>query len=385
MENIEGWSGQFIETESEFQGDGIAFQKGDILFGKLRPYLAKVYLADFQGEAVGDFHVMRPTSDMVGKFALYQCLNKDFITTVDSSTYGAKMPRVSWEYMANMLFAFPSFDEQQQIAAFLDRETVKIDQLIAKQQQLIELLKEKRQAVISHAVTKGLNPDVKMNPSGVEWLGDVPEHWTIAQLKLFTTLMQTGPFGSQLHAEDYTEEGVPVINPAHITPDRTLSPDPLVSVTQNTASRLERHQLNTGDLILGRRGELGRCAVIHQEQAGWICGTGSLKITVKLSLNPEYTAYLISSEGVRAELSLASKGSTMDNLNTEILGSIRIPIPPVHEQQTILENISNQKEKYHRLLEKAQRQIGLLRERRAALISAAVTGKIDVREVALLA
>ena len=153
LENIESGTGRFIETETEFEGEGIAFEPGDILFGKLRPYLAKAYLAERVGEAVGDFHVMRPVDGVAGRFAQHQILSGNFIALVDSSTFGAKMPRVSWEFMGNMPFASPLIEEQTAIATFLDQEIAKLDELAAEAQRGIELLKERRSALISAAVT----------------------------------------------------------------------------------------------------------------------------------------------------------------------------------------------------------------------------------------
>jgi type I restriction enzyme S subunit len=268
--------------------------------------------------------------------------------------------------------------ELSRIVDFLDHETAKIDTLIEKQQQLIALLKEKRQAVISHAVTKGLNPNAPMKDSGVEWLGEVPEHWIVCQLKYKTVMMQTGPFGSQLHAGDYVEDGIPLINPAHMINGK-LVPDSKCTVDEKAQVRLGRHKLTVGDLVLARRGELGRCAVVKETQKGWLCGTGSLRATLSPQLIPDYGFMLISSEGIKVELSLESKGSTMDNLNTEILGKIRIPFPPVQEQSSILDYVEKISQKYDRMEKLAQDQIELLQERRTALISAAVTGKIDVR------
>lgn len=265
------------------------------------------------------------------------------------------------------------------IVSFLDHETAKIDNLIEKQQQLIELLKEKRQAVISHAVTKGLNPDVPMRDSGIEWLGDVPDHWVIAQLKFNTLEMQTGPFGSQLHAEDYVTDGIPLINPAHMYSGK-ITPDPKVTVDENTQKRLERHKLKEGDIVFSRRGELGRCAVVRNEQEGWLCGTGSLKAKLNERIIPNYAYILVSSEGVVSELTLESKGSTMANLNTETLGRVRIPVPPIHEQEKILSYVGLISKKYDLLVKNADMAINLMQERRTALISAAVTGKIDVRD-----
>ncbi|MDN4587166.1 hypothetical protein DBA29_01460 [Xenophilus aerolatus] len=171
LEHIESWSGRFVPTEGEFEGEGVAFLAGDVLFGKLRPYLAKVYVAEDSGEAVGDFHILRPSAAVSPQFLQYQILNRAFIDVVDGSTFGSKMPRASWESLGNMPLVLPSFGEQTLIAAFLDHETAKIDALIAEQEKLIALLAEKRQATISHAVTRGLDPDAPTKDSGVAWLG----------------------------------------------------------------------------------------------------------------------------------------------------------------------------------------------------------------------
>jgi type I restriction enzyme, S subunit len=153
LENIESWSGRFIQTETTFEGEGIAFERGDILFGKLRPYLAKIYLAETAGEAVGDFHVLRPTIDKDSHFSQYQILNREFIAIIDGSTFGAKMPRVSWDFLGNMILTTPPNSEQQTIAAFLDSETAKLDVLTSEAKTVISLLQERRTALISAAVT----------------------------------------------------------------------------------------------------------------------------------------------------------------------------------------------------------------------------------------
>jgi len=153
LEHIESWSGRLIINESEFDGDGTIFRKGDILFGKLRPYLAKVYLSDSSGEAVGDIWVLRPIGEHHPKFLQYQLLNREFITTVNASTTGAKMPRADWDYVGSLPAPTPPLNEQVSIANFLDRLTTRIDQLIEKTQVSIELLNEHRAALITAAVT----------------------------------------------------------------------------------------------------------------------------------------------------------------------------------------------------------------------------------------
>ncbi|MCU2731022.1 restriction endonuclease subunit S [Enterobacter hormaechei subsp. steigerwaltii] len=317
------------------------------------------------------------TYPLYSQYYWYLCISIE--PEIRKNAVGMGIPHVNGDELKSISFGIPSIYEQKQVAEFLDHETAKIDNLIEKQQQLIELLKEKRQAVISHAVTKGLNPDVPMKDSGVDWLGEVPEHWTIAQLKFNTLEMQTGPFGSQLHAEDYVIDGIPLINPAHMNAGMII-PDPKVTVDEATQERLGRHKLSEGEIIFSRRGELGRCAVVKKNNEGWLCGTGSLKAKLTKKIIPDYAYTLISSEGVVSELTLESKGSTMPNLNTETLGRIRLPIPPISEQEAILDYIKIISDKYDYLIRSADTAIRLMQERRTALISAAVTGKINVRD-----
>jgi len=153
LENIESWTGRYIETETEFEGEGIAFRKDDIIFGKLRPYLAKVLKAFGSGEAVGDFFVLRHLNHAMPDYLTYALRTESFIDIIDGSTFGSKMPRASWEFMGSVLVPLPPLSEQLSIAAYLDRETSRIDTLIEKVEKAIAALKEHRTALISAAVT----------------------------------------------------------------------------------------------------------------------------------------------------------------------------------------------------------------------------------------
>jgi len=381
LESVEPGTGRQLEPEVPLQPEGTSnrFQEGHVLFGKLRPYLAKATIAKTHGTCSSEFLVLDPT--LLGeRVLLYWLLSDGFLKQVDSSTYGAKMPRASWDYIGSLPVPLAPETEQTQIAHFLDRETAKIDTLIAKQQRLIELLQEKRQALISHAVTKGLNPDAPMKPSGVEWLGDIPARWAVTRLAFCSSGIRTGPFGSDLHAEDYVEDGRPVINPANILSGQIV-PDPRCTVDEKTAYRLSSHWLTRGDIVVGRRGEMGRCAVVGPEECGWICATGCLRISPNQSVAlPDFLQLAIQSQRVREWLSLQSVGSTMENLNASILGRVPLPLPPIVEQAAILARIAKQSVSIDDLIGKANTAIALMREHRTALISAAVTGKIDVRE-----
>ncbi len=184
LENIESWTGRLLVSDSPIQPEGLSdsFESGNVLFGKLRPYLAKVYQARSSGTCTSELLVMRPVA-VTPRFLYYALLSDQFIRLVDASTYGAKMPRASWNFIGTLPSVVPPFGEQQEISDFLDHETARLDAAIGRYERLIALLGEKRQALISHAVTKGLDPDAPMKDSGVKWLGEIPVHWEVTQVR----------------------------------------------------------------------------------------------------------------------------------------------------------------------------------------------------------
>lgn len=283
--------------------------------------------------------------------------------------------------MKGITIPLPSAEEQAAIAQFLDRETARIDTLIARQQRLIELLQEKRQALITRAVTKGLDPDVSVMDSGVEWLGGIPAHWSVMRLATTCKLIQTGPFGSQLSADEYEIFGVPVVNPANIQ-DGSIVADEAVAVSYAKAESLNRHRLEVGDLVVGRRGEMGRVAVVDTGNVGWLCGTGCLRLVPSDHVMARWLALQIASDRVRAVLSRNSVGSTLENLNATILGRVSMVVPPLIEQAQVIAQLDLEVARLDCLIEKAGRSATLMKEHRSALIAAAVTGKIDVRQAA---
>jgi len=380
LENIKGWTGEFISSDAEFQGEGVTFRAGDILFGKLRPYLAKVFLADGGGEAVGDFLVFRP-NNLVGRFLQYLMLTQGYISIVDGSTYGAKMPRASWAFMADMKIPCPSSDEQIQIANFLDHETAKIDTLIDKQQQLIKLLKEKRQAVISHAVTKGLNPDAPMKDSGVEWLGEVPEHWRVTRLKYHTTLFEQG-WSPQCDTRFAEGDEFGVLKVGCVNGGNFKS-------TENKAlpvtfSPQIKYALKKNDLLISRANTkdlVGSAAVVDQNHDRLLLCDKLYRLRFDQFISPQFVSYYLSSPAVRQKIELGASGAShsMQNIGQGTIKELYVAVPPATEAAHILCRIGDSVALFDKALNKASQQILLLNERRTALISAAVTGKIDVR------
>ena len=350
--------------------------QGDILFSVRAP-VGELNLADCDYGIGRGLCAIRAHTRLDRGFAWWVLhhARTDLAYEATGSTYEA----VAAENVANLFIPLPPLPRQRAIANFLDRETAKIDELISEKERLLELLAEKRRAVVTRAVTRGLDPDVPMRDSGVEWLGEIPEHWYTARLKTVCESLQTGPFGAQLHAEDYVEGGIPVVNPAHLANGKII-PDKRISVDQETAERLVIHELEDGDVVFARRGEIGRCGLVTQREAGWLCGTGSLRARPdKSMLFSKYLLLIMTNTFAGAWLSLMSVGTTMDNLNTEIVGALKVPLPSFEEQIAIVVFIESETAQIDTLYTAAERTIKLLQERRTALISAAVVGQIRVK------
>ncbi len=271
----------------------------------------------------------------------------------------------------------PIFDaaEQQTIANFLDHETAKIDTLIEKQQQLIQLLKEKRQAVISHAVTKGLNPNAPMKDSGVEWLGQVPEHWTLTRFKYEAVL---NPRAATIDLSPSME--------CNFVPMEKLKTDSLLLDETRTVSDVFSGYtcFYDGDVLMAKVTpcfENKNIAIAAELKNG--VGFGSTEIFVlrpKLSIDKRFLFYRLQEEEFMNMATSAMTGAGgLKRVPTEVVNNFQFALPPLAEQLKICEYLEEQKERFGALDAFAQLQVELLRERRTALISAAVTGKIDVR------
>ena len=261
------------------------------------------------------------------------------------------------------------------IIEFLDHETTKIDHLIEKQQQLIELLKEKRQAVISHAVTKGLDPNVPMKDSGVEWLGKVPEHWAVSKLS-YVAHGFNGDRGSNYPSgQDFVDEGIPFISSSELIHSKV---DPVYAskITKEKYNSLGGLKIKVGDIIYCLRGSVGKNGLCEFNE-GTIAS--SLMGIRCFSLSPYYLLLLLNSTVEFQQRSNFTTGSVSANLSAENVMSYKFALPPIKEQIEIANNLKKVFEKYDKLILKAESAIQLMQERRTALISAAVTGKIDVR------
>ena len=293
--------------------------------------------------------------------------------------YGAGgQKRISDDFVRNFRHPVPSLSEQCAIADFLDHETAKIDGLVARKERLIELLQEKRTGLITRAVTRGLDPNVPMKDSGVEWLGEIPAHWEAKRTKFAATL-RSGHTPSRQNPEYWRGCTIPWFGLADVWQIRDGQVEYVHATAEkiselglaNSAARL----LPTGTVILSRTASVGFSAILGVDMAttqdfvNWVCGP---------SLRSEYLLYVFRAMG--PEFRRLTMGSTHQTIYMPAVGCFSTPVPPVPEQDQIIAFIRKETSAIDALISKVRQAIDHLREFRTALISAAVTGKIDVRE-----
>lgn len=385
LENVEGWTGKLLEVgnDASFDSQVKRFQVGDLLFGKLRPYLAKVTSPNCNGVCVSEFFVLRGRSDgFMPKYLECLLLSKPTIDAINGATFGAKMPRADWQFMGGMNQPLPPLAEQTAIAAFLDRETTKIDALVAKKERLIELLQEKRTALISRAVTIGLDPEAPTKDSDIEWLGEIPAHWEVRRLKHSTQKIGSGktPKGG---AERYVDDGVMFLRSQNVHFGGLQLAD-VAYIDTNTDNEMSGSRVREGDVLLNITGaSLGRSCVARLGGADanvnqHVC----ILRTDQRQDDPDFLAYSIESQSLQDQIFNNENGVSRDALNFEQIGDLLFSRPAIAEQIAIATFLDQETAKLDNLIAKVNQAVKLLKEKRSALISAAVTGQIDVREEA---
>lgn len=316
-----------------------------------------------------------PNAELEARF-LYWWLNSNY-QNLRNMAGGDNRDGLNLELLGNVGCPVPPLDEQATISAFLDRETRQIDALVEAQRRLIELLKEKRQAVISHAVTKGLDPAAPMKDSGVEWLDEVPAHWSVGPVKHLAANIKAGPFGSALTKDTYSTSGYRVYGQEQVIPDDFSVGDYYISAEK--FEELSQYSVSQGDLLISCVGTFGKIAIFPADAEPGIINPRLIRFRPNDLADPTFLSILLRSTASFEQFTYLSRGGTMDVINIGILGEIKVPVPPLPEQVRIAHYLSGVGEQLDRLSEASEAAIALLQERRSALICAAVTGKIDVR------
>jgi type I restriction enzyme S subunit len=368
----------------EIVAEPYLLKQGDVLLARSGATVGKSFIYSTQwGPACFAGYLIRARLNQkvcLAQWLYYFCQTDGYWGYVIGSQIQATIQNVSAEKYANLYLPLPPLAEQTAIAAFLDRETAKIDELVAEQRRLMELLKEKRQAVISHAVTKGLNPNAKMKPSGVEWLGDVPEGWEVKRLGYLGRVQN----GLNIGGESFGS-GDPFVSYGDVYKNATVPevPSGLVRSTQVDQAKCS---LVVGDVLFTRTSETAddigvASTCLHSNPRATFAGF-LIRFRPKTgTLEPQYSKYLFRNQGVHEHFAGTMNLVTRASLSQDVLRMLPICIPPLHEQTAIAEFLDTELAKFDTLTAEAQRAIDLLQERRTALISAAVTGQIDVRNI----
>ena len=295
--------------------------------------------------------------------------------------YGSAIPSMTQGHLNEIKFSIPNtLDEQTAIANYLDHKTTQIDTLIAKKEQFISLLQEERTAVINQAVTKGLDPNVPMKDSGIEWLGEIPEHWEVKRMKY--VIKTPLKYGANESAEDEILEDPRYIRITDFGNDGKLRKNTFKSLSLDKA---ENFLLEEGDILFARSGATVGKTFFFKDYKGVACFAGYL---IKASCDPmimksEFLYEFTNSSGYENWKQSIFQQSTIQNIGADKYNQLKIGVPPIAEQQKIIDFITSKINEIDTLISKSQQEIELLKEYKTALISEVVTGKVDVRDEVL--
>lgn len=356
-------------SERKISGDKVKFYKGQVLYSKLRPYLKKILVAPDNGICTPEL-VPFDTYLIDENYIAYVLRSPHIDYIINSVTYGVKMPRVGTDTMTNLLIPLPPLVEQKRIVAkieellpHIDRYAVayeKLEQFNAKfpedmkksilqyaiqgklveqrpeegtGEELYQRIQTEKKRLIKEGKIRKEKPLPEITEDEIPF--DIPESWKWVRFSKLMNSMSTGPFGSMLHKSDYVSNGIPLVNPANIINGSIIASDKMM-VSEETAKRLSSYALETGMIVMGRRGEMGRCAVVGKMENGWLCGTGSFFMMPTSCVFVNYLSMFLHTSYAKGYLSGASVGTTMSNLNHKILNNMPVPLPPYAEQKRIV-------------------------------------------------
>ncbi|MEG4853538.1 restriction endonuclease subunit S [Microcoleus sp. B5-D4] len=352
---------------------------GDILISRSgtigRSFL---YSKDKHGECAFAGYLVRFSlrAKYLPKFIFYFTKSRAFIDYIGISIIQSTIGNVNGQKYANISLPIPSFKEQEYIVSFLERETSRIDTLITQKGELINLLEKKRNAVIAHAVTKGLNSNASMTESKIEWLGKIPEHWKITRLKFISPQITVGIVVTP--AKYYVDNGVPCLRSLNVKQGKLIYAN-IVFISSESNDLHRKSMIFEGDLVVVRTGQPGATAVVDKRFHGANC-IDLIIVRQSPYFNSHYLSYLANSNFAQTQFELGSGGAIQQHFNVGTAANLQVLAPPLFEQQEIVNFLNNKVNQMNNLINKVQESINLLQQQRSALVTAAVTGKIDVRE-----
>lgn len=381
-EDIASWTGKLLKDEPQpAESDGRKFQTDDVLLNKLRPYLAKVYHAEFDGVSSGELLCLRPSADVLPRFLFYVLASKGFIDTIDAETFGSKMPRADWEIVGHQPLPLPLIETQRRIARFLDEKTAPIDELIEKKRVLLDRLVEKRQALITRAVTKGLKPDAPMKSSGIDWLGDIPAHWVVTPM---WTAIQKLESGVSVNAMDIPagEDQFGVLKTSCVY-GGVFDPSENKTVYDDVEVDRLACPVRRGELIISRMNTpdlVGATGLVMDDHPNLFLPDRlwQTRFAPKSNGTPGFIYLFLNSRPFRAIVKSLATGTSgsMQNISQNDLLKIKLAFPPTPEQRDTEAIVFAELAELNAQSEKIRQSIDKLVEYRTAVITSAVSGRI---------
>ena len=354
--------------------------RGDLVIHAMDAFAGAIGVSDSTGKSTPVYSVCAPRYKGINTYYYGRLLRHMALSGyINSLAKGIRerSTEFRWSESSNVLVSLPPPTEQTAIATFLDRETSKIDALVGEQQRLIELLKEKRQAVISHAVSKGLNPNAPMKPSGIQWLGDVPEHWELGRIKSLSSFVTSGPRG---WSERIGETGALFIQSGDLNDQLEVEFATAKRVQVDNDAESVRTRLHEGDVVVCVTGaKTGNVAVCENIPHDAYVNQHVCLVRPNSEILPMFLGLVLKSKLGQSYFEVSQYG-LKQGLSLENINEAPVTLPDMDEQRKIISYIDIETAKLAALTAQAEQAIELLQERRTALISAAVTGKIDVRE-----
>ncbi|MBJ9848832.1 restriction endonuclease subunit S [Citrobacter sp. Cpo044] len=370
----------FTNSVKEIGYQGV--RRNDLVIHAMDGFAGAIGVSDSDGKCSPVCSVCIPWENQTVNMHFYGYLVRQLAVTdfILSLAKGIRERSTEFRFseFSGLMLPIPPIYEQNQIATFLDYETAKIDHLIEKQQQLIELLKEKRQTVISHAVTKGLNPDVPMKDSGVEWLGDVPKHWDVCAIKhIVSTPITDGPH----ETPDFIDDGIPFISAEAISSGVIDFDKKRACISIKDHKRFsKKYSPQFNDIYMVKSGATTGITAIVETYDDFNIWSPLAVIRCNDYSNPYFVINFMRSKPFQTAIELNWSYGTQQNIGMGVIGNLHIARPPVSEAIEIATHLRAKCSKFDELIDIAMMQISIMQERRTALISAAVTGKIDVRD-----
>lgn len=388
VKDLESNDGQISMDYSKYQ----FVEVGDFAMNHMDLLTGYVDVSDVHGVTSPDYRVftIRDLAISHEKYFLYLFQmgykNKIFYAYGQGSSQLGRW-RLPTEQFNDLPFPLPPKSEQTKITAFLDHETVKIDELVTEQRRLMELLKEKRQAIISHAVTKGLNSHSPMKPSGNLWLGDVPAHWDVKRLKHVKANEKNafvdGPFGSNLKSEHFVDNGDVYVIESNFATQGRIYTENLKTISNEHFATINRSETRGGDIIIAKIGaQYGKASILPALDKLAVVSGNSLKLTInQKSYDVKFVNWHLANLKELGAMQDIVNATAQPALSLGEMNNLPMLVPPLSEQEAIVMFLDKKLIEFDTLTDEAQRAIDLLQERRTALISAAVTGKIDIRNM----